>query len=155
MLGLPRLVLTLAVAVGTIRPASAWAWTPIRAVAPRAFRAQDLPPRTFTWPQILHGRATFPAKVAARAQERRQGQRQSLSEMENMVKDRRGAHGLSMSASGAITAGERVPGQFDVNTAVQCAGFAFEAYNEPSPNDARWERGADGCAWACVPQKFA
>ena len=33
---------------------------------------------------------------------------------------------------------------FDVDTAVLLAGFAFEAYNQPSEQDARWERGADG-----------
>jgi hypothetical protein len=44
---------------------------------------------------------------------------------------------------------------FDVETAVLCAGFAFEAYNEPSPNDARWERGADGCDVAFMSEAFA
>lgn len=44
---------------------------------------------------------------------------------------------------------------FDVNTAVFCAGFAFEAYNEPSDNDARWERGADGCDVAFISHDFA
>ena len=39
--------------------------------------------------------------------------------------------------------------------AVLCAGFAFEAYNEPSPNDARWERGADGCDVAFMSEAFA
>ena len=45
--------------------------------------------------------------------------------------------------------------QFDVQTAVLCAGFAFEAYNEPSPTDARWERGADGCDVAFMSEAFA
>jgi hypothetical protein len=44
---------------------------------------------------------------------------------------------------------------FDVETAVLCAGFAFEAYNEPSPADARWERGADGCDVAFMSDDFA
>lgn len=41
------------------------------------------------------------------------------------------------------------------DTAVPFAGFAFEAYNEPSQNDARWERGADGCDVAFMSEEFA
>ena len=44
---------------------------------------------------------------------------------------------------------------FDVETAVMLAGFAFEAYNEPSEQDARWERGADGCDVAFMSEDFA
>jgi len=44
--------------------------------------------------------------------------------------------------------------RFDLTTAVILAGFAFEAYNEPSPKDARWERGADGCDVAFLSQDF-
>ena len=44
---------------------------------------------------------------------------------------------------------------FDVETAVTLAGFAFEAYNEPSEQDARWERGADGCDVAFMSEDFA
>lgn len=44
---------------------------------------------------------------------------------------------------------------FNVTTAVLAAGFAFEAYNEPSEKDARWERGADGCDVAFMSEDFA
>jgi hypothetical protein len=44
---------------------------------------------------------------------------------------------------------------FNVTTAVLAAGFAFEAYNEPSENDARWERGADGIDVAFLSEDFA
>mmetsp|Transcript_46903 Transcript_46903/g.77611 ORF Transcript_46903/g.77611 Transcript_46903/m.77611 type:complete len:742 (-) Transcript_46903:731-2956(-) len=44
---------------------------------------------------------------------------------------------------------------FDADTAVLLAGFAFEAYNEPAPRDARWERGADGCDVAFMSEAFA
>ena len=44
---------------------------------------------------------------------------------------------------------------FSVDTAVLAAGFAFEAYNEPSETDARWERGADGCDVAFMSDDFA
>jgi len=46
-------------------------------------------------------------------------------------------------------------GKFDVETAVLLAGFAFEAYNEPSESDARWERGADGTHVAFISDEFA
>ena len=39
--------------------------------------------------------------------------------------------------------------------AVLAAGFAFEAYNEPDEQDARWERGADGCDVAFMSEEFA
>ena len=45
--------------------------------------------------------------------------------------------------------------EFDIDTAVLAAGFAFEAYNEPSERDARWERGADGCDVAFMSEAFA
>ena len=45
--------------------------------------------------------------------------------------------------------------EFNVSTAVLAAGFAFEAYNEPSQNDARWERGADGIDVAFLSEEFA
>ena len=44
---------------------------------------------------------------------------------------------------------------FNSTTAVLAAGFAFEAYNEPSENDARWERGADGIDVAFMSETFA
>ena len=44
---------------------------------------------------------------------------------------------------------------FNVTTAVLAAGFAFEAYNEPAEQDARWERGADGCDVAFMSEDFA
>ena len=44
---------------------------------------------------------------------------------------------------------------FNVSTAVMAAGFAFEAYNEPSEDDARWERGADGIDVAFMSEEFA
>ena len=44
---------------------------------------------------------------------------------------------------------------FNVSTAVFAAGFAFEAYNEPAEQDARWERGADGCDVAFMSEDFA
>jgi len=44
---------------------------------------------------------------------------------------------------------------FSVDKAVLAAGFAFEAYNEPSERDARWERGADGCDVAFMSEAFA
>jgi hypothetical protein len=44
---------------------------------------------------------------------------------------------------------------FDVEAAVLLSGFAFEAYNEPSESDARWERGADGCHVAFMSDDFA
>jgi hypothetical protein len=44
---------------------------------------------------------------------------------------------------------------FSVSTAVLAAGFAFEAYNEPSENDARWERGVDGIDVAFMSDEFA
>lgn len=44
---------------------------------------------------------------------------------------------------------------FNVSTATLAAGFAFEAYNEPSQNDARWERGADGIDVAFLSEDFA
>jgi hypothetical protein len=44
---------------------------------------------------------------------------------------------------------------FNVTAAVLAAGFAFEAYNEPSERDARWERGADGCDVAFMSDAFA
>eukprot|EP00288_Rhodomonas_lens_P019108 CAMPEP_0177716546 /NCGR_PEP_ID=MMETSP0484_2-20121128/14565_1 /TAXON_ID=354590 /ORGANISM="Rhodomonas lens, Strain RHODO" /LENGTH=731 /DNA_ID=CAMNT_0019228579 /DNA_START=330 /DNA_END=2525 /DNA_ORIENTATION=+ len=44
---------------------------------------------------------------------------------------------------------------FDVDSAVLCAGFAFEAYNEPDSADARWERGTDGCDVAFMSEEFA
>jgi len=44
---------------------------------------------------------------------------------------------------------------FDVDAAVLAAGFAFEAYNSPSEQDARWERGADGCDVAFMSEAFA
>lgn len=47
------------------------------------------------------------------------------------------------------------PAPFNVTTAVLAAGFAFEAYNEPSEQDARWERGADGCDVAFMSEDFA
>ena len=47
------------------------------------------------------------------------------------------------------------PAPFNQTTAVLAAGFAFEAYNEPSEQDARWERGADGCDVAFMSEEFA
>ena len=47
------------------------------------------------------------------------------------------------------------PAAFNVTTAVLAAGFAFEAYNEPDEQDARWERGADGCDVAFMSEEFA
>ena len=44
---------------------------------------------------------------------------------------------------------------FNQTKAVLAAGFAFEAYNEPSEQDARWERGADGCDVAFMSEDFA
>jgi len=66
-----------------------------------------------------------------------------------------GAGASSANSAGAIS-GETVQASypFDVETAVLCAGFAFEAYNEPSQNDARWERGADGCDVAFMSDDF-
>lgn len=64
--------------------------------------------------------------------------------------------GTCLRASEASTeAGGGKTHAFDVETAVLCAGFAFEAYNEPSPADARWERGADGCDVAFMSDDFA
>lgn len=44
---------------------------------------------------------------------------------------------------------------FNVETAVQLSGFAFEAYNSPSERAARWEQGADGCNVAFMSDGFA
>lgn len=44
---------------------------------------------------------------------------------------------------------------FNQTKAALAAGFAFEAYNEPSEQDARWERGADGCDVAFMSEDFA
>jgi len=44
---------------------------------------------------------------------------------------------------------------FNQTKAVLAAGFAFEAYNEPAEQDARWERGADGCDVAFMSENFA
>jgi hypothetical protein len=32
-------------------------------------------------------------------------------------------------------------GKFDINTALFCAGLAFDSYVEPPPDSSRWERG--------------
>ena len=58
-------------------------------------------------------------------------------------------------SAGAIS-GETVQASypFDVETAVLCAGFAFEAYNEPSQKDVRWERRADGGDVAFMSDDF-
>lgn len=45
--------------------------------------------------------------------------------------------------------------EFNATTATLAAGFAFEVYNEPSENDARWERGADGIDVAFLSEDFA
>eukprot|EP00746_Dinoflagellata_sp_MGD_P078422 gnl/MRDRNA2_/MRDRNA2_31364_c0_seq1.p1 gnl/MRDRNA2_/MRDRNA2_31364_c0~~gnl/MRDRNA2_/MRDRNA2_31364_c0_seq1.p1 ORF type:complete len:965 (+),score=201.88 gnl/MRDRNA2_/MRDRNA2_31364_c0_seq1:101-2995(+) len=45
--------------------------------------------------------------------------------------------------------------KFDRDLAVLLSGFAFEAYNEPSETDARWERGADGTDVAFMSEVFA
>ena len=50
---------------------------------------------------------------------------------------------------------EAASADFNIATAVSAAGFAFEAYNEPSENDARWERGADGIDVAFLSEEFA
>eukprot|EP00538_Stauroneis_constricta_P013941 CAMPEP_0119568144 /NCGR_PEP_ID=MMETSP1352-20130426/38021_1 /TAXON_ID=265584 /ORGANISM="Stauroneis constricta, Strain CCMP1120" /LENGTH=130 /DNA_ID=CAMNT_0007617491 /DNA_START=107 /DNA_END=496 /DNA_ORIENTATION=- len=34
--------------------------------------------------------------------------------------------------------------EFDLDTALFCAGLAFDAYTEPPPDSSRWERGSKG-----------
>lgn len=70
---------------------------------------------------------------------------------------RRRQHVAQRRSAVAMTAalGEGGGRCFDADTAVLLAGFAFEAYNEPSENDARWERGADGCDVAFMSEAFA
>ena len=55
----------------------------------------------------------------------------------------------------AQTQGATAAAPFNQTKAVLAAGFAFEAYNEPSEQDARWERGADGCDVAFMSENFA
>jgi len=45
--------------------------------------------------------------------------------------------------------------EFNSSIATWAAGFAFEAYNQPSEQDARWERGADGIDVAFMSNEFA
>ena len=70
---------------------------------------------------------------------------------------RRRHHVAQRRSAVAMTAALGASGSacFDTDTAVLLAGFAFEAYNEPSENDARWERGADGCDVAFMSEAFA
>lgn len=43
---------------------------------------------------------------------------------------------------------------FDVDTALFCAGLAFDAYVEPDPDSSRWERGSKGMNVAFVSSAF-
>eukprot|EP00536_Pseudo-nitzschia_multiseries_P004560 jgi/Psemu1/253724/estExt_Genewise1Plus.C_760053 len=44
--------------------------------------------------------------------------------------------------------------KFDVDTALFCAGLAFDAYVEPDPDSSRWERGSKGMNVAFVSSAF-
>jgi len=44
--------------------------------------------------------------------------------------------------------------QFDVDTALFCAGLAFDAYVEPDPDSSRWERGSKGMNIAFVSSAY-
>ena len=68
---------------------------------------------------------------------------------------RRGSAAVTRASASTEPVSAGVAHQFDVQAAILCAGFAFEAYNEPSPTDARWERGADGCDVAFMSEAFA
>ncbi|VEU44809.1 unnamed protein product [Pseudo-nitzschia multistriata] len=62
------------------------------------------------------------------------------------------ALGMSSVASDAHeTTEER---QFNVDTALFCAGLAFDAYVEPDPDSSRWERGSKGMNVAFVSSAF-
>jgi len=45
-------------------------------------------------------------------------------------------------------------GKFDVDTALFCAGLAFDSYVEPDPDSSRWERGSKGMNVAFVSSAF-
>ena len=66
---------------------------------------------------------------------------------------RRAVGAPSRTMQHALTAMAGAP--FNQTKAVLAAGFAFEAYNEPAEQDARWERGADGCDVAFMSENFA
>jgi len=44
--------------------------------------------------------------------------------------------------------------EFDVDTALFCAGLAFDAYVEPDPDSSRWERGSKGMNVAFVSSDY-
>jgi len=45
-------------------------------------------------------------------------------------------------------------GNFDLSTALFCGGLAFDAYVEPPPNSARWEKGSQGVKVAFVSNAY-
>ena len=57
-------------------------------------------------------------------------------------------------ATAATTATDPDEPCFDIDTALFCAGLAFDAYVEPPPDSSRWERGVRFISSLCFPVLF-
>mmetsp|Transcript_11594 Transcript_11594/g.33359 ORF Transcript_11594/g.33359 Transcript_11594/m.33359 type:complete len:860 (+) Transcript_11594:462-3041(+) len=95
-----------------------------------------------------------PLSAVALAREQKWHKQSTMADRLGFGNSRAVPHGSIKRLSPVALSATSENAKFDVDTALFCAGLAFDAYVEPDPDSSRWERGSKGMNVAFVSSAF-